>query len=91
MSEAHTVTEQLLDAMAAAQRRRLLADSLLDGFILKRVDLDEAKTILRGIFGSDPTTLSLSETDEGVDVRHADSAFIAELREELRAEGRDVR
>ncbi|MEW1843745.1 hypothetical protein AB0392_37870 [Nonomuraea angiospora] len=93
MSEARTITkaEEWAAALAAARRRTgSTAEPLLDGLTILRVDLREAEDILRGIFGRDPTTLSLSEHDEGVDVRHADAEFIAELRAALRAEGREV-
>ncbi|MEV1003438.1 hypothetical protein [Nonomuraea sp. NPDC050202] len=93
MSEAHTTTTAAAwpALIAAAGRRAGPSTELLDGLTILRVDLQEAKAILRGMFGSDPTTLSLSECDEGVKVEHADWEFISEIRAALRAEGWEVR
>ncbi|MGR6921170.1 hypothetical protein ACU635_43600 [[Actinomadura] parvosata] len=90
MSRPIITTVAQVEALAARQRTGP-GTELLDGLTIQRVHLQEAKAILRGIFSSDPTTLSLSENDEGVTVEHADSEFIAEIRSALRAEGWAVR
>jgi hypothetical protein len=91
MSRPIITTVAEVAALAAARRRAGSSAEPLDGLTIVRVDLDDAKAILRGIFGSDPTTLSLTECDEGVVVEHADAEFIAEIRAALRAEGREAR
>jgi hypothetical protein len=83
-----TVAE--VEALAARQRTGP-GTELLDGLTILRVDLREAEDILRTVFGSYPTTLSLSECDEGVKVEHADWEFISEIRAALRVEGWEVR
>jgi hypothetical protein len=91
MSRPIITTVAEVAALAAARRRSGPPAEPLDGLTILRVELDDAKAILRGIFGSDPTTLTLSEHDGGVTVEHADSEFIAEIRAALRAEGWEVR
>ncbi|NRQ34493.1 hypothetical protein HII36_21960 [Nonomuraea sp. NN258] len=92
MGDDLTNAAEWVAAIGTARRRAGLdAGPLLDGFIILRVNLHETEDILRTIFGHTPTTLSLSENDEGVVVEHADWEFIDELRVALRAEGCQVR
>ncbi|MEV0236904.1 hypothetical protein [Nonomuraea sp. NPDC050786] len=82
MSRPIITTVAEVEALAARRRA---------GLTILGVDLIKAKDVLRGMSVFAPTTVYVSKRDEGVYVEHADSKFIAELREELRAEGWEVR
>ncbi|SEU46516.1 hypothetical protein [Nonomuraea wenchangensis] len=92
MSRPIITTVSEVKALADSRRRAgLPATPLPAGLTIRGVDVREAKDILRGAFVSAPTTVHISSRDEGVYVEHADPAVIAELREELRVGGWDVR
>ncbi|MEV4079720.1 hypothetical protein AB0J43_05445 [Nonomuraea fuscirosea] len=92
MSRPIITTVAEVEALADARRRAgLPAKPLPAGLTILRVELREAGEILRGAFVSAPTTVHTYQRDDGVYVEHTDPAVIAELREELRAEGWDVR